>query len=126
MNPFDLRRLATAPDKGRIQIALECVIVSDPSQVAEEIATIGDLVVSGGRRRSAWFESYLAGRGNPRAGGVSTTPLGGTPSYHDRTCCYAHISDMERRVHALPMPYETRCPECRRLFRFQWGTRERF
>lgn len=121
--PIDLRTLTRAPG---LVMGLETIVVADPLELAETVASIGEQIESGGRRSCAWFESYMGrGTGGGRAGAIRVSEIGRTPTYLGRTCCYQHLTDLEHRLGNLRIPHETTCPECKRVFRIQWTVRAR-
>jgi hypothetical protein len=114
---LDLRHLHRVPST--LVLAPQVTVVSDPMGHVEAAASVVETLEGGGQRRCGWFESYLARGASLRP--VQVSPVGRTPTYMGRTCCYQHMRDLEHRMNALPMPYETTCPECKRVFRIQWG-----
>lgn len=117
MNDHDIRNLFI----GGAQLGPVIEIVSDPFLNVEHAVAVEQQIISGGRRPTPeWWKQYAS-----HSGGIEQTPIGGTMTLHGRVCCYEHMTQMERRLVDLPLPHDTTCPGCQRIFRIRWGVRAR-
>lgn len=121
MGQLDLRAIARNP--GGTVLGLEIVVVSDPLGTLERTLDRSEQIDGRGARTCGWFEGYLARGG--RSDTVRVSPIGQAPSYLGRTCCFQHLTSLEHRLNSLPMPHETTCQGCQRVFRIQWAVTAR-
>jgi hypothetical protein len=86
-------------------------IISDPMAVLEA----AEAVIAGGRHGpTPWMQRHR------QPSSVSSTRFGNAPLYEGRACCYSHLNHLAHRQD-LELPYESTCPDCRRVFRVSLG-----
>lgn len=86
-------------------------VVRDPAKEVQVFADVSAVIEQGGRVPTSWMRR-AAGKT-----GVTHTPVGQTPQYMGRTCCFVHLYPFQTRGDIRP-GLETACPECGRVFEF--------
>lgn len=100
------------------RLVLQWTVIADPARDVAAVAAMEHAALEHGERvATRWMQrarAYATGRE------LTLTPVGHTPQYMGRTCCYIHLARYDGRIDIGPGLQST-CAECGRVFELRLG-----
>lgn len=99
------------------RLVLQWTVIADPARDVAAVADMTNAIEQGGRVATRWMQRA---RGFTTGRELTLTPVGHTPQYMGRTCCYIHLARYDGRIDIGPGLQST-CAECGRVFELRLG-----
>lgn len=99
------------------RLVLSWVVIGDPARDVAAVADMEHAIEHGGRVPTRWMQRQ---RARTTGKELTLTPVGHTPQYMGRTCCYIHLARYDGRIDIGPGLQST-CAECGRVFELRLG-----